>query len=462
MTSKQFFTIFSFLCCTFCALAQSPQAFNYQAVVRDAQGNPLGNQTMNFEISIAQNNTVVYGETQTKTTNQFGLVDIKVGQGAAFQNTFDAINWGSGAAVIRVKVNGVALPESPILSVPYALYALKSGGSAGDSWTASGNNIYRANGNVGIGTNNPQTALVVASDLSATNVAKQLSIQLKSNDKSRLYLGYNPTKNFGSIQALTEGVSYRALILNPDGGDVGIGIQEPQAKLHVNGGDFKITNNGITTSIAVSKDFPTLGRSNPAGIVYYEVVGEEYHMFGGDIIGDNISRNVGTAAYPWNNIYARGTTRTGTLEAGQGSFSVVEVRGADIVEKFKSKETIEAGVLVTIDENDIRNYKTTDKAYQKGIVGIVSGANGVKHGMLLEQEDALAGNTKVAIAGRVYVKATAQNGSIKAGDLLTSSDKSGYAMKSTNRRKERGAIVGKALTSLDKGEGFVLVLVGLQ
>ena len=147
---------------------------------------------------------------------------------------------------------------------------------------------------------------------------------------------------------------------------------------------------------------------------------------------------------------------------GTASVSVLEVRGADIVEKFKSKETIEVGTLVTIDENDIHNYKTTDKAYQKGIVGIVSGANGVKHGMLLEQDDALAGNTKVAIAGRVYVKATAQNGAIKAGDLLTSSDKAGYAMKVTSRKKAFGSVVGKALTSLDKGEGFVLVLVGLQ
>ena len=52
---------------------------------------------------------------------------------------------------------------------------------------------------------------------------------------------------------------------------------------------------------------------------------------------------------------------------------------------------------------------------------------------------------------------------IEPGDLLTSSDTAGHAMKSTKRKKTNGAVIGKALTSLEKGDkGLVLVLINLQ
>lgn len=443
MANKQFFSILLLLC-TFSAMAQSPQAFNYQSVVRDAQGNPLGNQTLNFEVSIVQNNVVVYGETQSKTTNQFGLVDIKVGQGTAFQNSFAGINWGNGAAVIRVKVNGVALPESPILSVPYALYALKSGGSAADSWTNSGTNVFRASGNVGVGVQNPVAKL----DVDGTVRSKGLH-----NQGSDFALGTNDGRSVGNIPHQRALVHDQNDVLKInyagdfEGGTIIEGPKLTTSNLEVNGYIKAIAPLTIDLS----------GYSGPGGRDAINIVAS----------GDN---NAGVLLTNKPAFYFFSTTeqRSAQIQCGsvytnrEVSASVIEVRGADIVEKFKSKEAIEAGTLVTIDENDIHNYKTSQKAYQKGIVGIVSGANGVKHGMLLEQDDALAGNTKVAIAGRVYVKATAQNGAIKAGDMLTSSDKAGFAMKATSQRKAFGAVVGKALTSLESGEGFVLVLVGLQ
>jgi hypothetical protein len=62
----------------------------------------------------------------------------------------------------------------------------------------------------------------------------------------------------------------------------------------------------------------------------------------------------------------------------------------------------------------------------------------------------------------VYVLATTANGAIAPGDLLTTSDLPGYAMKATDRERSPGAIIGKAMTGLDEGEGLVLVLVNLQ
>jgi hypothetical protein len=74
----------------------------------------------------------------------------------------------------------------------------------------------------------------------------------------------------------------------------------------------------------------------------------------------------------------------------------------------------------------------------------------------------MEGGQNVALSGRVYALATAANGSVKPGDLLTTSDIPGHAMKATDHERWDGAIIGKAMSSLEDGEGLVLVLVNLQ
>jgi hypothetical protein len=66
------------------------------------------------------------------------------------------------------------------------------------------------------------------------------------------------------------------------------------------------------------------------------------------------------------------------------------------------------------------------------------------------------------LTGRVYCWADASYAPIEPGDLLTTSDTPGHAMKVTNHKKAQGAIIGKAMTSLKEGKGLVLVLVTLQ
>ena len=60
---------------------QTPQAVKYQAVARNASGNPVSNQAVNLRISILQGSasgTVVYSETHASTTNNFGLTNINI------------------------------------------------------------------------------------------------------------------------------------------------------------------------------------------------------------------------------------------------------------------------------------------------------------------------------------------------------------------------------------------------
>ncbi len=84
-------TLSTTLCVLLCSIllnAQPPQAFKYQAVARDNAGNVLANQNVSFQISILQEESststiVVYTETHDKTTNEFGLVNLEIGNGAA-------------------------------------------------------------------------------------------------------------------------------------------------------------------------------------------------------------------------------------------------------------------------------------------------------------------------------------------------------------------------------------------
>ena len=69
----------------------------------------------------------------------------------------------------------------------------------------------------------------------------------------------------------------------------------------------------------------------------------------------------------------------------------------------------------------------------------------------------------VALAGRVYCNVDTTQAGVEAGDLLTTSATPGYAMKSTDYARAQGAILGKAMESLEKGQkGQILVLVTLQ
>ena len=92
----------------------------------------------------------------------------------------------------------------------------------------------------------------------------------------------------------------------------------------------------------------------------------------------------------------------------------------------------------------------------------VSGANGLNPGIALHQDGFNDGGQNVALSGRVYALADAANGAIKPGDLLTTSDTPGHAMKVTDHARAQGAILGKAMSALKEGQGLVLILVTLQ
>jgi hypothetical protein len=97
------------------------------------------------------------------------------------------------------------------------------------------------------------------------------------------------------------------------------------------------------------------------------------------------------------------------------------------------------------------------RAYDRLVAGIVSAAPRVSFGT-----NAKGPTTPVAMVGIVRANATATNGSIRLGDLLTTSSVPGHLMRCGEPVKCIGAIVGKALQPLAKGNGQILVLLWRQ
>lgn len=155
---------------------------------------------------------------------------------------------------------------------------------------------------------------------------------------------------------------------------------------------------------------------------------------------------------------------TSISEAGLLTTRVLTITGgADIAEPFRMSEAnLPKGAVVVIDEENPGQLKLSTDAYDKRVAGIISGAGGVHPGLSLSQQGVVEGDQHVALSGRVYVQAETSTGAIKPGDLLTSSETAGHAMKVTDHTRAQGAILGKAMTGLKEGKGLVLVLVTLQ
>lgn len=132
---KCFTLVVMVLVCTI-AIAQAPQKFTYQAVVRNASGQLLSNGSVGVRISVMQgsaNGSVVYSETQTANTNVNGLFSIEVGAGIVQTGAFQSIAWMNGPYFLKSEMdpnggtNYLLSTVQQLLSVPYALYANEAG-----------------------------------------------------------------------------------------------------------------------------------------------------------------------------------------------------------------------------------------------------------------------------------------------------------------------------------------------
>lgn len=132
-------------------LAQAPPKMSYQAVIRNASYNLVANTPVKMRISILQGSTsgtAVYSEIHSVTTNANGLVSIEIGGGTNPTGSFSNINWGNGTYYIKTETdpangsNYSITGTSQLLSVPYAMYAAKSGNSNINAGSNVGDMLY--------------------------------------------------------------------------------------------------------------------------------------------------------------------------------------------------------------------------------------------------------------------------------------------------------------------------------
>jgi len=288
------------------------------------------------------------------------------------------------------------------------------------------------------------------------------SIWFKQGGAAKAYMWWDRINNglrFGTPNA-------NPILSLMDNGNVGIGTWSPTSKLEI------VAQDGLT--IGGYQPFLTLsdGNANWARVRMQNVNGginfqtHDLTAIGGTAMYiQNGTHNIGIGTHlPQARLDVIGMTRTSELQI---------TGGADFAENFEvNTEKADngamtakagAGMVVSIDPASPGKLQLSTHAYDRRVAGVISGAGGVRPGMVMSQEGTLAdGKHPVALSGRVYCWVDASKGAIEPGDLLTTSNTPGHAMKAADVVKSQGAIIGKAMTGLKDGKGLALVLVTLQ
>lgn len=221
--------------------------------------------------------------------------------------------------------------------------------------------------------------------------------------------GGSGTTSLGGAVAIQGGLATAAGAINvigavnlqASGGNVGIGTASPDAKLDVNG-NVKIGGAGANLTFADST--------------------------------------------------VQSTAWTGVLSGGDYAESV-DVTG--------ERATFEPGDLLVIDPHEHGHFQKSSTPYSVLIGGVYATKPGVT-GRRQPRSKSQDEEVPMAMVGIVSTKVSTENGPIHDGDLLVSSSTPGYAMKGTDRDKLTGAILGKALGTLESGNGVIEVLISLQ
>ncbi len=441
------------------AVAQTPlgTAFTYQGKL-DQSGSPL-NGTADLQFTLWDAATL---GNQVGAMEQVSNVTVADGRFTASID-FGAAAFNGSARWLQIAVRSPAGPGtyttlSPRQALTAAPAALQTRGIVVDDA-----------GRVGIG-GSPTSAQVTVVEGSGATAISGVAVPaggfaVRGDNSATNALGILGYGNVGVLGVGGTGGQAGLFLGNTifDQGNVGIGTFSPTNRLSVAG------NADFSGRVSVGGDpgNPN-GYSNYLGISGRGDTGP-FPGSAGIVIRDPVR----------NRSWAIGMNTSGEFRFNKFGDGVSEVAvpvlritgGSDVAEPFnvhaacdKSNTAIQPGMVVAIDAKRIGELRLADKAYDKTVAGIISGANGVNPGMVLAQEGSIADGTHpVALTGRVWCWCDANAaGPIVAGDMLTTSDVPGHAMRVADHDKAAGAIIGKAMSPLDSGRGLVLVLVSLQ
>jgi hypothetical protein len=148
---------------------------------------------------------------------------------------------------------------------------------------------------------------------------------------------------------------------------------------------------------------------------------------------------------------------SGTITGGN-----IKAKYQDVAEWVESSQPLKAATVVVLDKTKSNQVVASTRAYDSHVAGVIS----LQPGLTLGEEG--EGRVLVATTGRVKIKVDASNSPIEIGDLLVTSEREGFAMKSLPVDvggvliHRPGTLIGKALEPLAQGTGEILVLLSLQ
>jgi hypothetical protein len=480
--------------------------------VTGSQANTAGSIAY-VENTYSGSNAWVYGiqgrvnSTSANTGPGIGVLGISnssTGGGAGVMGQSNGVT-GIGVRAIANSASGANM----------ALYAATTSPDGFAGYFYGAKNYFQ--GSIGIGTTAPDEELVVGSPMGMGWALPAVTISDASG--GAIDIG-TPTEHISIDHG---SIYHRARIRSSDASGtglgniefivdkIGIGQSVPIAKLHVENtgsvktGYFKGTGAGLNYVTLMSEN------TGAAGIgAYFKTYGTDATLvlgqdaaatgallkgFGANGGDDEIRINndgeilifnsahiqtvsinpseTGTADGSQITLYNAAGTAVIEMDANYGgttkgrvTTSELEITGgADIAEPFivSDNDKLRPGMVLSIDSKNPGQLKISDKAYDRCVAGIVSGASDIQPGLILRQKGTITdGQHLVALTGRVYCLVDATKNPVEPGDMLTSSSTAGYAMKVENNSKATGAIIGKAMTALESGMGLVLVLVSLQ
>ena len=382
----------------------------------------------------------------------------------------------------------------------------------------TGNGLFIAeSGNVGVGTTFPATRFEIRGSNAIARINGQSSsfgpqIEFKNNPG---IWGYYGTIQFmdGSEDVLAQIAYVDPLLADPslafgtvgggmtidDDGQVAIGplgAELASSSLHVTGpANLSLTSGALWSDDLIVEDSDAVAGlySTGAGTRGSTIVLAEVDAGGNLVDKWGIGRNTSGSdsalyvkygtnpSYAANstimvlksdgNAYFNGNLGIGTPTPaarldinGTARVNVLQIMGADLAEKFPTSEseTVEPGTVMEIDPHGQGQLRIARGAYNRRVAGVVSGAGDLPAGAVLGHLPGNEDAPPVALSGRVWVRCDARDQAIEVGDLLTTTDLPGHAMRAADHVRAQGAIIGKAMTGLDAGQGLVLVLVSLQ
>ncbi len=282
--------IFFSITLTCAALAQAPQAFDFQGVARDATGNIIPDQAVALRISIlsgSETGPVVYRETHALSTSPYGLFSIAVGQGTPVEGNFATVAWATAAHYMRVEMDATGgstyqdLGTTRLLSVPYALHAATSGSGGGGSLDAAydfggagqGRTITTDAGavqvvNAGSNTVGLQVSSAVPNSSAVRADHGGLGVALRAESTS-------PANTFATVQATTNSsdANNSAILGNNDGAGYAVAGQIPAT--------------ATGTAAVHGSNLRSTGGSGMSGIGFNGVVGQAQNAAGYGLYGSN-------------------------------------------------------------------------------------------------------------------------------------------------------------------------------